>query len=220
MTRVHRDRVDQLISRHRPAPAADIDSLLPAAFYDQHLSAIAGLAATGHDDYEQRVQDLADTAHRWGFAALKNLTGAPPSSATAVYYGGIQLAAYLATHAAAVYCREHPTTSGDDALREIIAEFTTVLSRSGTSREDLLKLGMRLHRHTTTCGYSSDPDLKILSDLCHVGTAGGTAERNAARGAFARNVFDLLSTGSHDQVKTALQTAPTPAVSPASDGPV
>ena len=207
MTNPRSDRVDQLLARHRPGPAAGVDSLLPAPFYDQHISAVIGLAGARWDDYDQRMQPLAEQAYRWGFADLKRHTGESPSPAVAVYYGGIRLGAHLATHAVAAYTREHEETTGDDTLQEIIAAFLRATSTPNTSREGLLKLGMRLHRHVTACRYT----LPILRDLVHVGTGNSTRERNAARAKLTRSAFDLIRTYGADHVRDAIQNAPLPA---------
>lgn len=210
MSDARSDRIDYLITRRRPHPSTGINALMTGTYYDGHLAAIAGLAGTGDTDtyQQQRMQDLADQAYRWGNAALIAHTGDVPSPDTAVYYGGIRLSAYLSTFAVAAYCRHHPATSDDETLQEIITAFTTTLGAAKTDRDPMMRLGIRLHRHTTTWGYASTPNLHMLKALTLAGMANSTTERNAARGALAREILNRMNSG--DAIKTAIRNAPLP----------
>lgn len=199
-------RIDQLIYHRRPSITVPHQT----AVYDQYLAAIAGLAGTSGDDYMQRMQDLADQAHRWGVAALAAHTDSTPSESDAVYYGGIRLGAYLAAYAVGVYCRTHPTTREDDTLHEIVDDMVSGIARDAPV-DQMMTVGMRLRRHATTCGYIAEHDLQVLLHLSRVGTVTGTAQQLAVRGTLTRAAFWLISGIHADQVKAALRAAPIPA---------
>jgi hypothetical protein len=201
-----RQLVDLLRRPCRPHTAG-IEALVPAAAHGAPITTLINWAAPFDD--EPRAAAAARTALRWGTAMIETHTDVAPDTATAVYCGAIRLAGYLGGHAVARHCADHPDTTGDTTLQHHITTLTSHLGHDPTTHDDqaLPPLGLRLHRHLTTCRYTS-PQLYPIALLARVGTADAD-HRAAAIGHLAHHlVRNLPEHGRMEAVREALRGAP------------
>ncbi|BCY11024.1 hypothetical protein [Actinoplanes sp. L3-i22] len=183
-----------------------ISELIPADHYDRPITALIRSAITGDDG---RTAACARLAYRWGITLIRQRTDAQPTTATAVYCGGIRLAGYLGAHAVAGYSASHPETSGNDTLQHHIRAIIDELGQPACDDTNLLSIGLQLRRHIMFCRYTG-PDLQALTDLSRVGST-DAASRPAAIGHLAWQLTrNLPGRGYGDLIRDAVQAAPLP----------